>query len=139
MPDTVTFQIPKNRRHVPTARHRIQKTLADWGVDPDLSDAITLAANELVTNSVAHCKIPLARIEITLRLTPDTLHLTVADPDRDHLPHLTPVTLEDEGGRGLILVDRLASDWGHATGPYTKHVWATFTLHPARTCAPTDL
>lgn len=125
---TLTFQFPKHRRHVPTARHRIQKALADWGVDQHLADGVLIAANELVTNSVAHCRVALALIEVTLRLEATELHLSVADPDRDHLPCVSPTAPDDEGGRGLLMVGRLADEWGHRQEPYTKRVWARFNL-----------
>jgi anti-sigma regulatory factor (Ser/Thr protein kinase) len=99
---------------VPAARQHVRKALAGWGVGAELTDRVTLSANELVTNAVSHCRISHARVRITLIL-----------PD-------------EEGGRGLALVAALADAWGHRQGPYTKTVWARFTLTPAEATGVPD-
>ncbi|BCL28835.1 ATP-binding protein [Streptomyces aurantiacus] len=127
-PKTETFRIPKHRSHVPTARQRVCKTLADWGVTGELADAVTLLANELVTNAVTHCRVPYARIQITLALDAPELVLEVSDPDKDRLPRPRDSPPDEESGRGLALVAALADSWGHRQDPYSKCVWARFTL-----------
>ncbi|MFI2434432.1 ATP-binding protein [Streptomyces sp. NPDC018693] len=128
MPSTETFRIPKRRRHVPAARQNIRKALADWGVTDELADTITLLANELVTNAVTHCRVSYALVEVTLTLHEPDLMLEVSDPDRDRLPQLHHSGPDGERGRGLALVEGLADAWGHRQDPYTKCVWARFTL-----------
>ncbi|MDH6699983.1 ATP-binding protein [Streptomyces sp. DSM 41014] len=128
MPATETFRIPRHRRHVPTARHHVLKALADWGVSGELVDCVVLLANELVTNAVTHCRVTHAQVKVTLTLEGRDLLLEVSDPDRDRLPlphHSTP---DEEGGRGLALVEALADEWGHRQDPFTKCVWARFRL-----------
>ncbi|MFJ8938365.1 ATP-binding protein [Streptomyces sp. NPDC102365] len=127
-PRTDTFRIPKHKMHVPTARHRVLKTLADWGVTGELRDAVTLSANELVTNAVTHCRVTHSRIRITLTLDGPELLLEVADPDRDGLPRPHDSAPDEESGRGLALVAALADSWGHRQDPYAKCVWARFAL-----------
>ncbi|MET7567046.1 ATP-binding protein [Streptomyces sp. NPDC005492] len=126
MPVTETFRIPKKRSHVPAARQRLRKTLADWGIPAELADSVTLLANELVTNAVTHCRIPYAEIEVALTLDEPELVLQVSDPDRDRLPQPHDSTPDEEGGRGLALVAALADDWGCRQEPYAKCVWALF-------------
>ncbi|NUQ99039.1 MAG: ATP-binding protein [Streptomyces sp.] len=128
MPETETFRIPKHRRHVPDARQRVSKTLADWGITGELADDVTLSANELVTNAVAHCRVSCAQIKVTLTLRKPYLFLEVHDPDRDRLPEPHDADPDAEGGRGLTLVGLLAHGWGHGQLPYTKCVWARFML-----------
>ncbi|MCZ0208010.1 ATP-binding protein [Streptomyces sp. UMAF16] len=128
MPATESFRIPTHRRHVPTARHYVRKALADWGITDEVAERATLSANELVTNAVSHCRVSHARIRVTLILCHGELVLEVSDPDRDRLPSPRCPGLDEEGGRGLALVDALADAWGHRQGPYTKTVWARFTL-----------
>ncbi|MFD8520344.1 ATP-binding protein [Streptomyces capillispiralis] len=128
MPATETFRIPKHRRHVPAARQYVRKALADWGVTDELADAVTLSANELVTNAVTHCRVSFAHVMVSLTLCGPELVLEVADPDRDRLPRLHDPGPDEEGGRGLALVAALADDWGHRQEPYAKHVWARFRL-----------
>ncbi len=128
MPATETFRIPKRRQHVSTARQRIRKALADWGITDELTDSVTLLANELVTNAVTHCRVSYAEVRVTLTHLGPELVLEVADPDRDRLPQLHDSGPDEEHGRGLALVAGLADAWGHRQEPYGKCVWARFTL-----------
>jgi anti-sigma regulatory factor (Ser/Thr protein kinase) len=125
---TATFHIPKHRRHVSTARQHVRRTLADWGLTGELADSVTVSANELVTNAVAHCRVTLARIEVTLSVRGPDLVLEVSDPDRDRLPQARDHGPDGEDGRGLVLVGRLADASGHRQQPYAKCVWARFAM-----------
>ncbi|MER5546846.1 ATP-binding protein [Streptomyces sp. CG4] len=128
MPETETFRIPKRRQHVSTARQYIRKALADWGITGELADAVTLSVSELVTNAVTHCRTPYAQVEVTLTLREAELMLEVSDPDRDALPRCHDSGPDEEGGRGLALVEVLADAWGCRREPYAKCVWALFAL-----------
>ncbi|MFD5660738.1 ATP-binding protein [Streptomyces hirsutus] len=132
MASTETFRIPKHRRHVSVARRRLREALADWDVAGELTDTVTLLASELVTNAVLHCRVSCAQVRVTLTLDGAELLLEVTDPDRDRLPQPHRPTLGREGGRGLALVEALADTWGCRQGPYTKCVWARFTLAEAK-------
>lgn len=131
MSATETFRIPKHRSHVPIARQRVRKTLADWGITDEPADAIALLANELVTNAVTHCRVSYAQVQVTLTLDGPELILEVSDPDRNRLPQPHNSTPDEEGGRGLALVEALAETWGHRQEPYAKCVWARFRLAAA--------
>jgi anti-sigma regulatory factor (Ser/Thr protein kinase) len=65
-------------------------------------------AVELVTNAVIH-----ARTDLRLRLELDgtVLHIAVCDLGR-RLLRSVPDELEGEGGRGLRLVEGVATAWG---------------------------
>ncbi|OQR63720.1 ATP-binding protein [Streptomyces maremycinicus] len=141
MPETETFRIPKHRRHVSVARNQVRKVLANWGVGGELADAVTLSANELVTNAVTHCRVSHAQVGVTLYLQGPYLFLEVYDPDRDRPPAPRACGPDDEGGRGLALVGRLAGAWGHVQQRHTKCVWARFTLveSPGKAHVPADL
>ncbi|MYX40286.1 ATP-binding protein [Streptomyces sp. SID89] len=131
MPATETFRIPARRRHVPTARQQTRKALADWGLTDELADFVTLLASELVTNAVIHCRISYAQVEVALTLDGAALLLEVSDPDRDRLPRLRDFAPDEEGGRGLALVEALSDAWGCRQEPYRKCVWARFDLSKA--------
>ncbi|MFE1798515.1 ATP-binding protein [Streptomyces sp. NPDC059517] len=128
MPISETFRIPGHKSHIPTARQRVRRTLAGWGITGELADAVTLSANELATNAVTHCRVSCARIRITLTLDGPELVLEVSDPDRDGLPRPRDSAPDQENGRGLALVAASADSWGYRQDPYTKCVWARFTL-----------
>ncbi|MFG2307534.1 ATP-binding protein [Streptomyces sp. NPDC048566] len=138
MPPPQTFRIAGRRQNVPVARRRVRSTLSDWGAPAELIERATLLAGELVANAVTHCRVSHALIEVALTLRGDDLTLEVWDPDRDRLPRPRRAGPHEEGGRGLALVAELADTWGHRQGPYTKCVWARFTLarRPGRADAP---
>jgi GAF domain-containing protein len=99
------------------ARRLIRSTLAGWGLS-DHSDLAELLATELVTNAVRHATRP---IELRLLRT-DALLCEVSDDDH-HLPVLRYAQDDDEGGRGLQLVSRLARRWGSSRTTTGKVVW----------------
>jgi hypothetical protein len=77
-----------------------------------------LLVSELVGNALRHAAGPLC---LTLEWASDVRCL-VSDGSSQP-PRLTEAGLEDEGGRGLALVDMLAARWGHEHGPVGKNVW----------------
>ncbi|MGW5708440.1 ATP-binding protein [Streptomyces olivaceus] len=84
-----------------------------------------------------HCRTSYAQVGVTLTLDGTELTLEISDPDRDRLPRLHDSAPDEEGGRGLALVAALSEDWGCRQDPYTKCVWARFTLTGRRGAAPT--
>jgi anti-anti-sigma factor len=109
------------------ARLYVRDVLQYWRLALPGDEVIYLAellADELVTNAVLHARTPL---RLRLELRGDLLHVAV----RDGSPRLlrpVPDAPEEEGGRGLRLVERLATAWGvrrHADG---KTVWCTVRL-----------
>jgi anti-anti-sigma factor len=76
----------------------------------ELVDRAVLLASELVTNAVVHTHGP---PRLRLELVAGRLHLAVADQSPRLLGLATdPGDPEAEGGRGLLVVDQLASAWG---------------------------
>ncbi|MFE9423806.1 SpoIIE family protein phosphatase [Kitasatospora sp. NPDC006697] len=104
------------------ARRFTRATLAGWGLGT-LADFAELLVSELVTNALVHGGEPLR-----LRLFRDrTLTLEVADTGRQQ-PRLRPSGSEDEGGRGMYLVNELAHRWGSRATVEGKVVWAELEL-----------
>lgn len=84
-----------------------------------LQDA-RLLLSELVTNSVRHAGIGgESSIGLALRLTQDRLSVAVSDPGPGFTPEITKPDLDQEGGRGLFIVDQLADSWGVGDSPLT--------------------
>ena len=72
-----------------------------------------------------HARTPL---RLRLELRGDLLHIAVHDAS-PRLLRLVPENPESEAGRGLRLVERLASAWGvHRRPPDGKVVWCTLRL-----------
>lgn len=88
---------------------------------PGDAETVLLLVSELVTNAVRH-----AATDFELHVSVDRRQVTVAviDHDRAHPPRLQDPGPHDTHGRGLQIVDRLATTWG--TGPIgedAKQVW----------------
>jgi anti-sigma regulatory factor (Ser/Thr protein kinase) len=85
----------------------------------DELDAGKLVVSELVTNAVVH---GVGRIRFLADLDEDRLFVEVIDEGAgfDHL--MRDVPFDEQGGRGLTIVDAAASRWGIHEG--TTHVWA---------------
>ncbi|MFF7171619.1 ATP-binding protein [Streptomyces pseudovenezuelae] len=95
-------------RAVPRQVRRIIETrLTRWGL-PGLIDSARLLATELVTNAFEHgC----GQVGVHLYLT--ATHLVIEVRDGSHeLPVLGSAALDDEDGRGLLLVASIADHWG---------------------------
>ncbi len=81
---------------------------------PDLVDVAVLLTSELVTNAVLH---GLAPIRLEIHRNPGTMRVEVHDAGLMFVaPAAAAWSLTDEGGRGLPLLDALATAWGSHTG-----------------------
>jgi anti-sigma regulatory factor (Ser/Thr protein kinase) len=91
-------------------------------VGEELVDRAMLVASELVTNAVVHTKGPL---RLRLELVAGLLRLAVADQSPRLLGLAAdPGDPDAEGGRGLLVVDQLASSWGvHHPPEDGKVIW----------------
>ncbi|MFI9216098.1 ATP-binding protein [Streptomyces werraensis] len=132
-------RLSATRRGARLARRLTVHQLDDWGVPygSDLSETAALIVAELAANAVLHGRVP--GRDITLRLThgPNTLRVEVADARGETVPQLPSSLAPDaETGRGLLLVEALASRWGVDTEPGPgKRVWAEID-HTARSHTP---
>ncbi|GAB2814960.1 hypothetical protein GCM10022221_11040 [Actinocorallia aurea] len=111
------------RRTTPSRiRRLIRATLRSWGLT-DQIEITELLATEVVTNAVRFATRP-----IELRLV-QTEHLLVEVMDDEYtLPVLRDAHEDDEGGRGLQLVSRLARRWGATRTASGKIVWFELTV-----------
>jgi hypothetical protein len=71
--------------------------------------------------------------EITLRLRRgrSAVWVEVFDPDL-RLPRIRSAAETDEGGRGLYLVDQIATRWGSRPTPDGKSVWFEIPIDGGR-------
>ncbi|HET6809480.1 MAG TPA: ATP-binding protein [Acidimicrobiales bacterium] len=87
---------------------------------PEVVETAQLLVSELVTNAVSHAG---TRVEVECALTEEGLRVSVCDGS-SHLPSPGHPDAWDEKGRGLMLVDILASRWGTQRHPGNgKAVW----------------
>ncbi|MFC5883837.1 ATP-binding protein [Kitasatospora sp. CM 4170] len=95
---------------VGAVRHRLRSALSRWGV-PELADTAELLSSELVTNALLHTgqgAIFEAVLGADLRLRIEVQDNAARLPGRRRDPDAEYAT----SGRGLMLVEALADDWG---------------------------
>ena len=100
-----------------------------------LTDDAQLLASELVTNAVRHSSGP---IDVRAYVRDGFLRLEVGDSAVDRAPLPRTAVPDDEGGRGMELVEKLSARWGwRARGP-VKVVWLDLPM-PGREPAPVEV
>lgn len=113
------------------SRRFVTDTLSDWRLAVPLDD-VRLCVGELAANAVQHAGPAAGEFRVRVVLDGSRLRVEVYD-DGEGVPAPKRATAEDCDGRGLLLVSRLADNWGVASrsGP-DRAVWAEFM-------APTNL
>ena len=120
-------QLPADRRSACSARRFLQGHLTAWDLSDAVSEIATLLVSELVGNAVRHARGP---VTVTVSLQPAQLRVVVHD-DSSVVPSRRVVTVEDEDGRGLWLVESLATRWGADRYPDDgKDVWFELDADP---------
>lgn len=105
------------------ARELVRSALRAWAVPVD-EDIAILLTSDMVTNAIRHTASKTITLGVSAtdkRLRVDVLGTTLAD---------APV--DEETGRGLILVTRLSDTWGFYPTPAGKAVY--FTLAATAPC-----
>jgi anti-sigma regulatory factor (Ser/Thr protein kinase) len=90
-------------------------------VAPDVAHTAELLVSELVTNAVTHGR---GVVRLAIECIDQSLSVTVSDDDPT-APQVMQAELMALGGRGLRMIDALASSWGvtpHRDGT-GKDVW----------------
>lgn len=103
------------------ARRDITLVLETWGL-PQLVDVAEQVVTELVANAVEHTDAATVGASIT-RTGKESARIVVTDTSRTRPTPGTP-SPDDEHGRGLLLVEALAHDWGSEPVHGGKRVWA---------------
>ncbi|WP_319367521.1 ATP-binding protein [Streptomyces scabiei] len=103
------------------ARQDIALVLETWGLR-QLVDVAEQVVTELVANAVEHTDAATVGASIT-RTGKESARIVVTDTSRTRPTPGTP-SPDDEHGRGLLLVEALAHDWGSEPVHGGKRVWA---------------
>jgi anti-sigma regulatory factor (Ser/Thr protein kinase)/PAS domain-containing protein len=119
-PREARLLVPGAPTDVRRARAFVASVLASWRMPELAGGAAELLTSELVTNAIRHAGGPVtvvvrytgAEVRIEVGDSGPPAQLAVPEPDDDAL-----------GGRGLLLVDRVADAWGVGRNVRGKHVW----------------
>ncbi|MEV0888828.1 ATP-binding protein [Streptomyces microflavus] len=124
---------------VSTSRHFLRLALSKWQAAL-IEDDVLLVASELVTNAVTVTGVlpkppawdeleRLGLVHVRLVGLSDSVVVEVWDVS-DEPPRLQRVGDDAEGGRGLLLVQELATRWGSYRTTGGKAVWAQVAVRP---------
>jgi anti-sigma regulatory factor (Ser/Thr protein kinase) len=112
LPPAFCFSLPASLEKVAGARAEIGEALRARGIDAGLCRDAAVVAHELIANAVRHGSRAGDVVQVSVEVLADRLRLRVSDAARG--PG-TPVALspdeQRETGRGLRIVDQLASSW----------------------------
>jgi hypothetical protein len=138
---TRTVQLLNNPAASAAARDHVKRVIKAWNIgagghpalgvtcvdgaiiDEETVDTAVLLTSELVTNAITHGESP---VTVAVSWSGGALRVEVHDKSR-FMPAPWPVidSADAETGRGLLLVDTLASDWGFYRTPGGKAVYFT--------------
>ncbi|WP_336050513.1 ATP-binding protein [Streptomyces sp. CA2R101] len=120
--------LPGDDRSAARARAALRRQLRVWHISGELADSAERLLSELVTNAMrAQAQAPGApEVGVRFVWAGGRLRLEVRDVS-DELPVMNDAEEDEECGRGLVLVDALASGWGVDRDGTGKTVWVELT------------
>jgi anti-sigma regulatory factor (Ser/Thr protein kinase) len=124
-PMQADITLSANPTSVSEARVFVVGTLEQWALREEIEVA-ELLTSEIVTNAVVHARTP---IRLVLDLAAGLLRVGVSD-GADASPSLRRSGPTEESGRGLMLVDALATRWGIDRDDGGKQVWFEVLVSP---------
>ena len=113
------LQLSPGMQSTRPVRDWLGRLLTPTSLESRLSDAQLVLA-EVVNNAILHA--PGAPVEIEAIVEDTRLEVSVRDRSREHPAPRDPAP-DDVSGRGLIIVDALADEWGVTDAPAGKCVW----------------
>ncbi|PWI10609.1 hypothetical protein DIZ27_11225 [Streptomyces sp. NWU339] len=131
---TFTQRFSATRRGARLARLLAAHQLTEWGHPhgTEAHDTVVLIVAELAANAVLHGRVPGRDFALSLSYDAGqgTVRIEVADT-HPALPTRKAPDSDEDGGRGLVLVDALATAWGVCDRPGPgKTVWAECATVP---------
>lgn len=119
-PHVMHWHLEASATAVGHMRHELGAALALRGVPCEAYEAVLLVANELAANAVEHVG---SRVHVVAAFAPGSVRIGVSDGSPD-TPRLRPPDPHAPRGRGLLMVDGLATRWCWSLEDVGKTVWA---------------
>jgi len=123
-------RFPGRPEHIGAARRFVAAALVGW---PAAQEAALLLVSEVVTNAILHSASGDAggSLEVRYALDDHEVYVEVLDAGGGARPSRHAGQLEGVGGRGLALVEALASSWGVHDHQAGRMVWFRLSLRIA--------
>ncbi|MEV0531804.1 ATP-binding protein [Kitasatospora sp. NPDC050463] len=122
------WDVPPDAAAVPQARRSVVAVLREWGVplSEEALEDVELCAGEVIANAVEHTG---GRCSVRVGWQGERLRVEVADACA-LLARPEPEEADEEAtrGRGLLLVEALASAWGWHRQGAGKVVWFEYAV-----------
>ena len=110
---------------VAAARGQIAAELREAGLPATAVADAALVTSELLSNAILHARpLPDARIRVAWILSASTVEVIVSDGGSTTRPRASRPSPSSIGGRGLGIVEHLASSWGVRADERGTTVWA---------------
>ena len=119
-PQVLHWHLESSATAVGRMRRELRDALDRHGVRGDAHEVVLIVANELAANAVEHVG---SHVEVVAAFRPGTVRIAVSD-DSPHGPRLRRYDPRAPRGRGLQMVDGLASLWSWSADGLGKTVWA---------------
>ncbi|WP_310963086.1 ATP-binding protein [Nocardioides terrisoli] len=116
----VSYDVDTDPRTVGDTRRSVAATLSTWGLAEEQVETAGLCLSELITNALIHTT---RGCEVRVVLDGGVLTATVRDEGSEHLPQPAETDVLAGYGRGLQIVDALASRWGSVVDAVGTTVW----------------
>ena len=97
---------------------------SEGAVRSEVADAAGLLVSELVTNAIVHARTP---VEVRISVTDTVLRADVSDGSQTLPAPRRPIGLAGTG-RGLQLLEQIATRWGVLSTGSGKTIWFELTL-----------
>jgi anti-sigma regulatory factor (Ser/Thr protein kinase) len=114
------WRFPAAAAAVGLVRRELGDALQRRHVPDDAHEAVLLVANELAANAVEHGEGP---VDVRATFSDGSVRIAVGDASADP-PRLRAPSTSSLRGRGLQVVDALATSWHWSTDGTGKTVWA---------------
>ncbi|MFD7514835.1 ATP-binding protein [Streptomyces niveus] len=134
---TTSRRFTRSDASVPAARAFTREVIdaADAAIDRSALDDVLLCVSELATNAVRHGVPAGGALLVKVGADEHRVRVECHDANRRR-PRLRHPADDDQTGRGLLLVEAIASRWGTDERPFGKYVWFELDLKPAGTPPP---
>ncbi len=117
--------LPYAPASVAAARWRLTSDLRSAGVISGAVGDAAVVVSELLSNAIRHARpLPGFLLEVTWALSHGCLEISVTDGGSTTRPRAATASLSSLGGRGLAIVEHLASRWGVTAADTRTTVWA---------------
>lgn len=125
-PREARIKLPGDVRSAGAARRFVTGVLHSWRMSEMTEGDAELLTSEVCSNAVRHAE---SDFTVVVRYDGDRVRVEVGDGSRA-LPELRASAVDDESGRGLFLVEQLASAWGVSPTVEGKRVWFELPAPP---------